>query len=285
MIFYSIKEGFLGLQRAKFAAFISITTISLTLSLLSLFALVTYNVTRMVHVVQERVNVELFIDNSMNEKSLNILKNQLLAMTEIKQVEYITKEKALERFQREFGEDLFQLLGDNPLPASFVLYLNSETYALNQIQNLESQLIQIRGVEDVVYHGDIIYLIEKYSRIIYITDIILFAVAIISTIMLIANTLRLTILTQQKTINIMKLVGATRLFILRPYLIQGVLEGAIAGLIATVILACMILILKWRFPQFVVFPSYLYFTPLYLGIILGFSGSWVGVKRFLSSSF
>lgn len=284
-MFYSIKEGFLGLKRAKFSAFISITTISLTLSLFSLFSLITYNATRLVNIAQQRMNLEIFIDNSLDDKGITILENKLLSLSSIKRVDFIDKETALKRFQEEFGESMFDLLGDNPLPASFIVFLNNNDYTLKQIQNFEKELRLISGVEDVVYHGDIIYLIEKYRRIVYIIDIVLFAIAIVSTLLLVANTLRLTILTQKKTIDIMKLVGATRAFILRPYLVQGLLEGTISGAIATFILWCLVLILRWRFPQLITFPAYLYLTPLYLGIVLGFSGSWVGVKRFLSSSF
>ncbi len=285
MIFYSLKEGFSGLQRARFATFISIMIIALTLSMLSIFALITFNVTHLVHVVQERMNLEIFVDNSIDDKEINILKNKILAVSQIKQVDYISNNDALKRFQDEYGEDLFELLGDNPLPASFVIYLNNTDYTLKQIKSLEVQLYEISGIEDVVYHGDIIHLIEKYSRIVYIADITLFAIAVVTAILLIGNTLRLTILTQKKTIAIMKLVGATRLFILKPYLVQGVLEGAIAGLIAAFIFWSLSLILKWRFPQLMVLPSYLYFSPFYMGIVLGFIGSWAGVKRFLSDRF
>lgn len=280
---YSVREALRGFQRARTATFVSISTITIALTLLGIFILFTVNLSEMIKAVHERLTLEIFIDNALSQENIEGLRREIQSIQGIQSVRFVSREDALQQFQQDFGQDVIELLGDNPLPASFQVQIRQEMRSLNNIQTIESTLESLDGVDDVMYHGQFFQLVEKYSRIIYIADGIIFIIALFSAIILIANTLRLTILTQKKTIAIMKLVGATRAFILRPYLFQGLFEGGIAGAIATLIIWMIGLFLRWRFPQIVQWNVWLYLVPFILGSILGLLGSWIGLKRFFRS--
>ncbi len=280
---YAIREGLRGFQRARLATIVSISTITISLTLLGIFILFTAHLSEMIQTVHERLTLEIFIDNGLNEENIEGLKREIQSISGIQSVRFVSKTDALKQFEQDFGQDVIQLLGDNPLPASFQVQIRQENHSLNHIQNIETKLKSLAGVDDVMYHGKFFQLVEKYSRIIYWIDGIIFVIALLSTIVLIANTLRLTILTQKKTIGIMKLVGATRTFILMPYLYQGFFEGAIAGTIASFFIWCIGIFLHWRFPQLVEWNPLLYLVPFILGSFLGFLGSWIGLKRFFRS--
>jgi len=140
-------------------------------------------------------------------------------------------------------------------------------------------------VDEVINHVRLFTLVSHYSSIIIITDIALFVFVIVAAIILIANTLRLTIFAQRKNIEIMSLVGATRGFIRRPYMVQGILQGGIGGIIASAVVWLMTMAFSYRFPRFLEVPLYFFPFPLAFGLFLGYLGSWVGLNKFMSKSF
>jgi len=139
----------------------------------------------------------------------------------------------------------------------------------------------IEGVDEVVYHENLYRILDKYSRIVIIVDITLFSIVLLSAIFLIANTLRLTIYSQRKTIQIMELVGARREFIRRPYIIQGILQAGVGGGIASLVIWALWKGIEFRFPHLVEISTLLVLMPIILSLLLGCWGSILGLKRFL----
>lgn len=282
-LLYTFREGMLGLKRARLATTIAISTITVTLTLLGLFVVLTVNVQRIIELLNERLNIEVFIDNSLDPLSIKVLKNNLGSTEGIDRVIYVSKEAALERFQKEFGEDPLAILGENPLPASFLIKIKSEFRKPDKIEGIVDRISQLDGVEEVIYHGRLFRLINRYSKIVLGIDIGLFVIVFLSVVLLVSNTLRLTILSQRKNIQIMQLVGATKSFIKRPYLLQGLFQGLIAGIISMGIVWIIVQAVRMRFPHLLITPLFVMILPFFVGLATSYLGSLMALKRFLSA--
>ncbi len=282
-LIYSFREGMLGLKRARLATTIAISTVAITLTLLGIFIVLTVNVQRVIGLLNERLNVEIFIDNSLDPLSIKLLQNNVSSIEGVEDVTYISKEEALERFRGEFGEDPLAILGENPLPASLLVKIKNEYRNPEKIVTVVESIKVLKGVDEVIYHGRLFRLIHQYSKVILAIDIGLFFIVLLSVILLVSNTLRLTILSQQKNIQIMQLVGATINFVRRPYVVQGVFQGFIGGVISMGIVWVIVQLIRFRFPHLLVVPLHVLIMPLLIGVLISYLGSLMALKRFLNA--
>ena len=279
-LYYSFREGIEGLRRARTATFITVSTLAVTLTLLGIFLTLTFNIRRIVELFRERMAFEVFVDNSLDMEEIRKLEREIVRKQGVEQTVFISREEALERFREELGEDPLALLGENPLPPSFQVTLRPEMRYPEGMESMVKELESLNGVDEVVYQGQLFQIVNRYSRIVLIVDGIFFLIVFVSTIFLVANTLRLTILAQKNLIQIMELVGATKGFIRRPYLIQGILQGGIGGIIGSLVVWGVGVLAAIRFSHLLEIPWYLILSPFFLGLLFGFFGSCVGLKHF-----
>ncbi|MBN2104363.1 ABC transporter permease [bacterium] len=280
---YIVKEGFSGLRRTRVATFVTVSTVAITFTLLGFFLLLTTNVGQFVGIFHEKMRLDVFIDNSLSDSSISFLEKQLLQCPGVKAVDYISPEKAMEQFKNEFGEDPLSILGENPLPASFHVYLKDTYHSPQKANSVVSCLESKAGVDEVIYQGRLFHVLHQYRRGLFIGTLILCIFVWIATLFLVSNTLRLTIYAQKEKIAIMELVGATPSFIRRPYLIQGLLQGLMGGSISTVLIWMVVSCIRMRFPTLLHVSFWIYLFPPILGSILGYLGSIVSVRRFLKT--
>lgn len=280
---YIIKEGFLGLRRTRVATAVTVSTIAVTLFLLCIFLILTLNIGQFVGFFHDKILINVFIDNSIQMSEIEALKQQLMDCPGIQSIDFITSDMAMEQFRKELGSDIdpFELLGGNPLPASFRVYLlpsfMSPEHAKETVACLESK----PGIDQVLYEGRLFQMMQQYKKGVFISVLILFLIVLIAALFLVSNTLRLTIYAQKDKIAIMELVGATPALIRRPYIIQGQLQGMIGGGTGMVLIWILVHIVQLRFPHLLIVPIWAYLSPLVLGIFIGHLGSVLGVKRFL----
>ncbi len=278
---YTVREGFKGLKRHRFSSVMTLISISISLTILGGFLVLTYNVKRGVELFKERLGVEIFIDNSFSNGEIESLQKRITDLTEVDKAVFISKEQALEKFNAEFDQDVVDIIGENPLPASIRLDLAESYRTPEEVEKLEKKILSFEGVDDVIYHGEIFKIVNKYSRIGMFIFIVIFLIILVASVFLITNTLHLTILSQNRLISIMQLVGATNGFIRRPYLIQGMLHGLTGGFIACAIILFFAKIINTFYGEVLIIALWLLLFPLFLGIIMGILGSVIGVKKFL----
>ncbi|MBN2030467.1 ABC transporter permease [bacterium] len=283
-LLYSAREGIIGLKRARMATAITISTVTISLILLGIFMVLTLNVHRIVSNFRDQMALEVFIDNSLSSEEIRLLEDQITQEEGVAEVLFISKEEALERFREEFGDDPLELLGENPLPPSFQIKIQQAWQTPEGIEDVAKNIERIRGIDEVVYHQNLFRMLDRYSRIIIIVDIVLFSIVLLSAILLVSNTLRLTIYSQRKTIQIMELVGANQSFIRRPYLIQGILQAGVGGCIASLVVWGIWRGIEFRFPHLIEISPLLLLASVFLSLLLGFWGSLLGLKRFLNTT-
>lgn len=278
---YSLTEGFKGLRRAKFSAFVAISTIFLSLILIGVFIIFILNAQRLVNRIQSRMELELFIDNSYTMERIEELKKSIFTITGIDSVRYVSKDEAVEIFKQQFGQDIFEILDENPLPSSFQVKLKPTFRSAVYAKKISEQLNQLEGVDEVYYRQDLLIILEKYIQlfvgVIFVIGLLLAA----GSIFLVSNTIKLIIFSRSTIIEIMKLVGATRRFIRRPFLVEGIIQGFIGGSLAALFFYLILKIIKLEIPGLILINQKNYPLLIILGILFGLIGSLLALRKFL----
>ena len=280
---FTVKEGLKGLGRARLATFLTITTVTLALVLIGFFIALFINIDRWVGEKRKSIEIEVFLEPLASEARAQKIAGQLKALPGVEQIKFISKKAAAERFKKEFGQDVEAVLGANPLPPSFVLHLSPAHRNAQAIRSISRNIEKIEGVTEVVYASGALALIDRYTTIIYLILGGLGLVLIVIIIILIHNSIRLIIYARKEIIEIMKLVGATRAFIRRPFLVEGLFYGLVGGMLADGALwAAVYLIRSFIYPQMYM-PDAIYGILLALGVTVGFISSQVSINKHLDS--
>lgn len=279
--FYSIKEAFAGFAKARVSTFITIFTIFFLLSILSLFAALSLNVNRIINALNANYDIQVFLSNTITPLERQQLEAKIRDFEGVTHVQFISKEEAAIEFRQEFGEDIFDVLEENPLPASFVVSLNDDTRTRASLEQLGKELESELGIDEVVYHQPAFNALIQFSQISKIVISGLFLLVFLGSMFMVSNTIRLIILARQRIIDTMKLVGATNAFIRRPFLIEGVIQGVIGGGLVTALLYLVFQAIEWQWPGMIVIPNAFYLIVGLTGLLFGWVGSLFAVKRFL----
>ncbi len=287
-IFYSFREGFSGFKRARLSSVITIFTMTISLLLLGLFAIIYRNTNSIIQSFRDKVEMEVFIASEADSASTEKIRSAVTDVPGVLSASYISKEDAAKIFKKEFGEDINSVLDFNPLPASFKLRLENDYKNSDSAKTVYTALSQIEGVDDVVYRKTLLEILDRRVKIFIGASAAIGLTLLIAAIFLVSNTIRLTIYAKRKMITTMKLVGATRGFIRMPFLIEGMLHGLIggglsAGLIWTIIYLAKTFV-SAELSEFFTVEYYFYATMVCSGIILGLLGSGWSVKRFISEN-
>jgi len=280
-VWFIIKEGLNGFKRAPLATLITILTVALTLILLSIFILIITNLSSAFQKTYHQVQLEVFISPALSTEERQQLVQKIQQYPEVATVTYISPQTALKKFQATFGSDLIGVLDENPLPPSLEVTLKPDVKHLEAIDRLASVLNTLSGVDNVFYQREVIHFLLYYYRIGLLISAVIGVVFIVITIILIFNTIRLTIHGRRTIIEIMQLVGATNFFIKGPFVVEGILQGFLGSLLACGVVWGLTTIITHISPITPVFPPYFYAGIIGAGILLGFIGSYFSVNRYL----
>lgn len=282
---YTIRESFSGFRRTKLSSAISIATISISLLLLGIFAVVSINTTRFVEALRDRLEMEAFLREPVTLEQRMNLERAVRNVDGIESVDYISKDEAARIFKQEFGEDINQVLDFNPLPPSFKIRLKPTFRTAASASAISDRVGAIGGIESVRYRKGLVELIDARTTAVHNLSLGLGLLVSLSAIFLVSNTIRLAIYAKRRLIRTMELVGATRAFIRSPFLLEGILQGALGGLIASGILYILIehtlRLLSPELSGYVQMQRSFYLAVIGAGIGLGFVGSAISVVRFI----
>lgn len=287
-IIYILKEGISGFQRAKLSSIFSIFTIMISLILVGFFYVISTNTSRLVETLRQKVEMEVFLNEPITRQRILEIQSELLAIDGIKSVKYFSKEEAAKIFKDEFGEDIYKILEFNPLPPSFKIYFKEGFRTIEKTEEINKRISKIKGVDNITYRKDILEFIEQRAKDLYRVGLILGVVLGISAIFLVSNTIRLTIYAKRKSIQAMKLVGASRWYIRAPFIIEGILQGLVGGIISSGIIYYILTFatgfISKELAQFLQMDIWFYGILMLSGILLGIFGSTISVRRYISET-
>ncbi len=291
---YALKQAFVQLFRNKGMTVASLFSITAMLLILGLFFFLSVNVNFITERIKDEFNtIEVYLLDETTEAQAQVMATSLKAMDEVAGVEYITKDMAMEEFKARLGDRdySFEGLTTNPLPNSLRVTLTSLEGGELTAEVCRNML----GVEDVRYYQTEINKVLKISNSFQRGALVVIGFLIIISVMVVSNTVKLTVMARQREIMIMKFVGATNWFIRGPMLLEGMLIGFISAAVA---LGCMgaiylriveafnnqavaLLSSKLVEPEFMIVNLAWIFAAL--GISIGAFGSIISMRRFLKA--
>lgn len=282
---YTLRESVSGFRRTKLSSLLSIVTIAISLLLLGVFAVLTIHATRFLDEIRSRVELEVFLEEPITRHEIDSLRSVISGLDGVGTVSYVSKTEAAAIFKKEFGEDILSVLDFNPLPPSFKIGLAEGYRTATHAERLERRLATLTGVESVKYRKEFLEIIDERARIVHNISLGLGVLVGLSAIVLVSNTIRLAISAKRQIIRTMELVGATRTFIRMPFLLEGIMQGLLGGLLAAailyVLLAYAVRVISPDLPGMLRIETAYYGSVVGAGGLLGWIGSSISVLRFI----
>jgi cell division transport system permease protein len=235
---YFVSEALTSLWRSRLVNAVSIGTIAVSLFVLGAFLTVASALSGMVTRWTEKVQVIVYLEEATPDRVRESLENRLRADPAVATLELVTREQALARFRGMF-RDLSSLpedLGENPFPASLEVSLRPGFQTPADVERLAKAFTGVPGVREIQY--DLLW-IERLStgvRLVRLVGAFLGGILVLAAVFTISNVIRLTIYAREDELDIMRLVGATRAYVKGPFVTEGVIQGGLGGLVASVLL-------------------------------------------------
>lgn len=234
---YTLREGLAGFRRAKLAAATSVVALAIALVLIGIFALLGWQGQNVAEALRQRASeVEVFLADDASAESIARVGDRLRSIAGVDSVQYVSQEEAAAIFKEAFGEGADLYDDAEFLPASYRVRLGGG-YA--QPDSLAALALAVDGwtaVDEVAYDRASVEAVERNVRVFSSVGLAVALLVVIAALLLVGNTVRLSIYARRMLIRTMKLVGATNGFIRRPFLVEGVVQGALAGILAGVVL-------------------------------------------------
>ena len=230
---YLVREGLRNIRANRQMSVASIGVLIACMVLIGGALMLSFNINSLMGYVESFNEVVVWIDDDLGSAGTEMLKAEIDDLPNIASKQYISKEDALKELSDTLGSQSFlegfeQYADENPLPASFRLKVNSLENLPETVKTLEG----LSGVESVESSNEVATTLVGIKTAIHVAGLTIVAILMVVSIIIIANTVRVTIFNRRREINIMKYVGATNAFIRFPFLVEGMVIGLISALIA-----------------------------------------------------
>jgi len=287
-----LRQTFSQINRNKMMTTASLFSITAILLVLGICFLIIVNINAMAEDVKsdfDQMQINLF-DAVTTEQSAEMM-SLIDRMPGVESTRYQTREEALENWKVKWGEnaDLLDRMPTNPLPNSIIIILADISYASSIINEVQA----MHGVEKINYSQDTVDRLLRLTRLVQIISIIIIVVLIIISIVVVSNTIKLTVMAREEEIKIMRYIGATNWFIRGPFFLEGILIGVIAAVISSVAIGFLYYYAIDRLGADLAMFLTTGFVPLWfmiknlsiifvsLGVSIGACGAIISMRRFL----
>ena len=277
-------EEFEASESAKKTKTIYISTvfgIAMVLLMVGLLGLILVNANNLSRYVKENIVLNIFVDEGAHETDVLQLQKQLESNPIVKQTQYVSKELAAQNLQKDLGEDFVKFLGYNPLSESLDVYLKADFANNADIEKFKAQLLKNPLIKEVKYQQSLVDQMNQNLTSISLIILVFAAIFVLLSVALINNTIRLAIYSQRFLIKSMQLVGATKGFIRKPFILYGIWHGILGALIAIVILMGTLYLSLKQIPDLVILQNYTEFGLVFL-IVIGLGIFISGFSTFLA---
>lgn len=287
---YILKEGFTGIKRAKLAASTSIFSLFVAILLLGILSRVSYNIYVQAMSIKDLIEVEVFLFD-VDERTTSNIETSLNGRDHVIEVNYISKDSASAVMRAEFGPGAEELIELNFLPASFRVKVDTDAGA-SEIETMVLSIQNLRGVDEVKYNEGLLRIMESNLNMFSLVGGGIGILILLAAVILVYNTIRLTIYAKRELIRAMKLVGATNSFIRSPFIVEGILQGVIAGAFSVL---CIFFIFEFVIPLYLPemgllswpFGRWYFLVSAMLGlaILMGWWGSRLAARKFIEETY
>lgn len=291
---YFFGRALANMRQNIFVNAVTIGTITLALLIAALFMLLVLNLESAVETWSERVQVTVYYDKDLSAQEQADLKQRVQAIAGTAKLTWVSRDEALKRFKNRLKGQETLLEGVRPeiLPTSLEITLKRANRSSEAVEAYVSRLKSLPGIGEIQYGEEWVRRFNTFLTFMRLVGALLGGFLLMAVIFIVSNTIRLTIYARRDELEVMSLVGATRLFIKMPFLLEGLLQGVAGGVIALLTLLGAYLLFLHNAGNFVSFnpaSAGLSFLPLeyaaglvLAGGILGFLGSLTSLRRFMA---
>lgn len=275
-------------RRRLISSYFSIVlSVGLVLFLLGLLGLLVINSKKVTDHFKERIAVTVYFKDSAKKVEQNQLAKSLKLNDAVRKTIYISKEQAAKDHSKDLGENFIEFLGTNPLQNSLDVYLNADFVTGEQVEDFVASITSKNFVDEVSYDKPLIELLNNNIKKISFWILVICGICLLIAILLINNSIRLSVYAKRFTIKTMQMVGATKAFIRRPFIWLNIKLGILGGILALIGMGVVLFYLDKTFKSLGLTDDYLLVGLLFGGIfVLGVFISWVSTffatHRFLS---
>jgi cell division transport system permease protein len=275
-------------RRFRSSSVTIVVSISLVLVMLGLLSVLVLKANDVSNYVKENIKITAFLDQDAKDVDVIALQKSIDAEVWGRSTEFVSKEDAAKKLEKELGEDFIHTLGYNPLQPSIEIYLKAGYANADSIKWIESDLRDDSRIKDVYYQKDMVSAVNERMGSISLVIIIFSAALLFIAVGLIFNTIRLSIYSQRFLIRTMNLVGATQKFIRRPFVTRGIINGIIGAVFAIIITTGIVLVLDKNFSDLDLIKvadvqtlAILCALQIVLGIVITWISTALAVRKFL----
>jgi len=286
--FFVLRQTFSNLWRERTPVAATIMTICIALTILIALFEVSFLLYGQLQDLKSNMVIEVYLDPDASSTQISSIQKELENYNTIERFRYVSKETAADIFKQEFGEDIMDILDDNPLPVSFEVRLKKEFNHQEYLSLFKKQVENLRGVDEVHYRHALIEKLENVTQAVAIGGLFVLIILVIAMNLLIRNTVKLSVYAKRRQIDIMKVLGAGNLLIRLPFILEGAIEGFIGGVLSAICLIIAHRFVDGSFPLLQISAStykMLWVTTISFGIGIGLMSSASSVGRFVNKIF
>lgn len=288
-ISYLLKEGFRGVFSHGFRSFASVTVIAACLIIMGSFGLVAVNVDNLIGDMEEDSQILAFVDETLSEEDARSIEGALLSISNIRSVEFVSRETAMENYKASYGDSsVFENLDASVFRNRYVIHLKDITL----MKQTKSVIESVNGIADVNAPVTIAEGFIAVRNVVSVITAILIVILLVVSVFMMSNTIKLATYTRRDEIAIMKMVGASNAFIRTPFVVEGLILGLLGAGIG--------FLLQWAVYDFIVdkvaasvaaslitlMPFATLMTPLLIvflaiGVLVGAFGGAMAIRNYL----
>ncbi|MBN7772877.1 permease-like cell division protein FtsX [Clostridium aminobutyricum] len=291
---YSMKQAFIQVFRNRTMSLASVFSITAMLLILGLFFVLIVNINMAAETAKKDFDtVQVYLLDETTQDQVDIMIDEIKSIRGVSDAGYLSKEEALADWRSDWGDKAYLLdsLTSNPLPNAIVVTVES----LETSDSVVNALKNFEGIEGVKYYKETVEKLIRITNFIQIAALIIMVFLVVVSVIVVSNTIKLTVLARSREIRIMKYVGATNWFIRGPFLIEGILIGLISAGLSVGIVAFvyakiieligqdLFLILSTPMVPTSFLTTNLILIFLSIGISIGACGSIISMRRFLDT--
>lgn len=285
---FFIAEAWTGFRRSGIMSVVAIGTITVSLIIFGFFLMAIVNLNNVVNTLGGKLEIVAYVDAALDDWTVNKLRVEMTQIAGIEEVRYLSKDDAWREFKKDYQEklNLAEIITENPLPNAFIVRVKSP----GEMERVAKQISSFTIIDEVRYSGRLAERVKVLSGAVRYGGLLVVALLGLATLLIVVNTIRLTVLARQTDITIMRLVGATDAFIRWPFIIEGVIIGVIGSAISFVVIKLSADFIISRIQQAMPFLplalsnrqlSLIYILVVAAGTFLGMLGGYISVSRSL----
>ncbi len=275
-------------KRRLISSYFSVViSIALVLFLLGLLGMLVLNAKTISDNFKERVVMTIYLNDSAKEVEINQLEKSLALASYVKETNYVPKEEAADFMKGEYGEDFLDDVGYNPLQNSIEVNLRADFVTAQRLDSISQAVLTKKFVDDARYDKDLVSMMNSNVKRISLWVLIISAIFTLIAVLLINSSIRLAVYSKRFIIKTMQMVGATKRFIRRPFVLRSIRLGIVGAILALIGMAIVLFYVDKTFPELELLANQIMLIGLFIGVfVLGIVITWISTyfatQRFLN---